>query len=157
MRLIKITLYLLAILVLQTVVFARLNFFGAVPDLVLVSVIIFAVLQERSAAILFAAAAGFVQDILSFGVYINVVSKVLASTLVTVIKESYRVDEYSLAAGLVAILTPSLLVAEGVIFYFVSGRQIDIQHLLISVILATIYNLILVPVLLPVARKILHD
>jgi len=34
-RILKLALYILAILLLQTVVFARLNLFGVCPDLVL--------------------------------------------------------------------------------------------------------------------------
>lgn len=157
MRILKILFYLVVILVLQTVVFARLNFFGIVPDLVLVSVIIFAVLDEKKMAIPFAAAAGVIQDILSFGIYLNTISKVLVATVVGATKESLLGNEYSIVASLVAIFTPVVMVAEGAVRYFILAKQVDIPSLVISAVLATLYNLVLVPVLLPLMRKLFHD
>ena len=70
MRLILILIYVLLVVILQSVVFARLHFFGVSPDLILVSIICFAVLEKRERAIVFAAGTSFLQDILSFGIYL---------------------------------------------------------------------------------------
>jgi rod shape-determining protein MreD len=156
MRLLKIGLYALLVLVLQTVVFARLHLFGAVPDLVLVSVVIFAVLEERKNAILFAAGAAFLQDVLSHGIYINLLTKVPLGFLVSGLKEGFAGEEFFLAMGSVAVLTPLVLLAEGVTYYFFFGKQIDLLALLLLLVFSTIYNLALVPVLFPLVRRVIR-
>jgi rod shape-determining protein MreD len=157
MRWIRIGLYVLLILVLQTVVFARLNFWGAVPDLVLVSVIIFAILDKNQKSTLFAAGSSFLQDILGYGIYINTITKVLVSSLTSIIKESFIGDEYSLAALLVAVFTPLTLTVEGLILYLFFDTQFEAYAFVITVLITTVYNLIMVPVFLPVIRKLSRD
>ena len=71
MRFFKVCLYLAAVIILQTVFFPRLGFFGVSPDLILVSVIALAVLAERTPATLFAAAAAFIQDLLLAGCFFH--------------------------------------------------------------------------------------
>jgi rod shape-determining protein MreD len=153
MRLLKLGLYILFILALQTVVFARLNIWGAAPDLILVSVIIFAVQEERKNTILFAAAAALLQDILSHGIYMNTVMKILIGYLVSSIKEGFAGEEFFLAAGSVAVLTPLALLVEGAVFYFFFSKPVDVPGLVTTMFLATIYNLVLVPVLFPLIRR----
>ncbi|MFH1576555.1 MAG: rod shape-determining protein MreD [Candidatus Margulisiibacteriota bacterium] len=157
MRKLKISLYLLAALVLQTVVFARLNFFGVVPDLVLVTVIIFAVKENYQATVLFAAAAGFLQDVLSAGIYLNTIVNILVATLVSTSKQSFLGDEKLLVAGLVAIFTPLLFVFEGLVFFVFYSRPFDLQHLIVSIVLGTLYNLLLALIFLPLTRMLLRD
>lgn len=153
MRGLKIALYLIAIIVLQTVVFARLNFLGVVPDLILVSVIIFSVKDKWQSATIFAGAAGFLQDVLATGPYINTIIKVLVCTIINHIKESLWGEEYSMIAGLVVSFTPLLLIIEMIVL----KRPFDPAHLLFHIFLGTLYNLIFVPILLPIIRKVLHD
>lgn len=89
--------FVLIILLLQTVVFSRLSIFGATPDLVLVTVISFAVLNRRRRTTLLAALLGFLQDVMSFGVYLNVISKVLVAGLISLAKENSIGKRRSLA------------------------------------------------------------
>jgi len=156
MRLLKISCYLLIVITVQTVIFARLGFLGVRPDLILVSVIMFAVLNEAKSATIFAAATGLCQDILSFGLYLNTITKVIVSLLVSTFKDGFLGDVYSQVATLVAIFTPTLLVVEAGLLYFLVDRQLDLMHLLLQIILGTIYNLILVPIFLPLARRLLR-
>ena len=156
MRLLKIAFYLLIVIVLQTVVFARLGFLGVRPDLILVSVIIYAVINDARSAAMFAALTGLCQDILSFGLYLNMITKVIVSILVSTFKDSFLGDVYSQVATLVAIFTPTLLLVEAVLLYFMTNRQLDPQHLLLQIGLGTIYNLLLVPIFLPLARRLLR-
>jgi rod shape-determining protein MreD len=153
MRLLKIGLYALLVLALQTVVFARLNLFGAAPDLILVSVIIFAILAESRSAVIYAAAVGFLQDILSHGIYINMIIKIPVAFLVSNLKEGFAGEEFTFALSAVAVLTPLTLLAEGAFCCFFSGRQVDILGLAMLILLSTLYNLALVPLLLPLARR----
>lgn len=161
MRWLKIGLYILLILVLQTVVFARLNFWGAVPDLVLVSVIIFAVLDKGRVkaenALLFATGSGFLQDILSHGIYMHTISKVIICSLVRYIKESYVGNEYFLVVGMVAIFTPLTLVAEAGVFYFLYKQSLSISYMFSIILLTTIYNLIMVPIFSPLIGRLNYD
>ncbi|MDD5382566.1 MAG: rod shape-determining protein MreD [Candidatus Margulisbacteria bacterium] len=157
MRSTKIGLYLLAVIILQTTIFSRLNFFGVVPDLVLVSVVIFTVLEDQPRAILFSAAGGFIQDILSCGGYFNTIVKVTICFLAGLIKESFVGDEYSLAAGLVALFTPLLFIIEGAVLVYFFGRQVYLPYLLSRLVVVTIYNLVLVPVLFPIIKGLLDE
>lgn len=150
MRYLKILLYLLAVLLLQTVVLPRLNFFGVIPDLFLVSAIVFAVLEERTPATLFSASAGFIQDLFSAGVYFNTIVKIMASNLVSSIKEEFMGDEYQLATVLVVLFTPAILIIEGLLnapapYYFV-----------FRMIATTLYNLLVFPLAYKVLKGILH-
>lgn len=150
-------LYFLTIIVLQTVVLARLTLFGFAPDLILVSVIIFAVLGGGNRATLFAAGSGLIQDILCFGVYLNVIMKVVVASAVSLIKDSFLGNEYALIFGLVAVFTPGTLIAEGMFYSFILGRQVFLPHLFLIIIITTILNLIVVPILLYFMRQIARE
>ena len=157
MRLLKILSYALIIIVLQTVIFARLNFFGISPDLILVSVIGYAVLEKRQNSTLFAAGSGFMQDILSCGIYIHTITRVVACSLVSTIKENFAGKELSLIAGLVAIFTPLILILEGGIHSVFLGRALNIAHLATTIFVATVYNLAMVPILIPIIKRVSYD
>lgn len=151
-----ILIYILAIAVLQTVVFSRLAFLGVIPDLVLVSAIVFAVVQQRTPATLFAAGAAFIQDLLSAGIYLNVIIKTIASSVVGGIREKFVGDEYKFAAGMVAAITPVCVLAEGLILFFIFQKQVSPFFMLLKMIFSTLYNLILLPAIFPVIKKISH-
>ncbi len=156
MYLLLIVIYALLMIILQTVVFARLNFFGISPDLILVSVISFAVLGGRSKATLFAAGSSFVQDVLSFGIYMHTITRVVVCSLVSSVKGSFAGSEYSLTAGLVVFFTPVILIIEGGFYWLFSGRPIDIGQLLFTILIATFYNLFMVPIIFPIVKKLSH-
>jgi rod shape-determining protein MreD len=138
--------------VLQTTVAARLNFRGVAPDLVLVSIIAFAVLEERPRATFFAFAASLLQDVLSVGIYLNTIIKTLVSTIISTLKERFGGEEYSLVVALVAIFTPLYVLTEGLILYFFFQKTVSHFYLLFKVVVATVYNLILVPLLFPLLK-----
>jgi len=154
MRIFKFALYILLIIVLQSVVFSRLNLWGASPDLVLISVIIFSVLGAEVPALLFAALSGFLQDIFSFGLYFNTISKVVISKIVSILRESFIGDRYSLAFGLVAVFTPLSLMGEGVVFW---GKDINLVGFSLKLLLTTLYNLVLVPICYFIINKLGHE
>lgn len=149
--------YMLAILILQTVVFPRLNFMGVVPDLILVSVIVFAVVEERNPSTLFAAVLSFLQDLFSAGVYLNTIAKTIISNLISSVKEGFVGDEYSLCLLLVLIFSPLYILVEGGVLYFFFQKQFGLFYFIFRMVAATIYNLALVPILFPIVRKIAHD
>ncbi len=151
-----LVLYALLVIVLQSVVFARLNIFGVSPDLVLVSVISFAILEKRERATLFAAGSGFMQDLLSFGAYLHTITRVAVSSLVGILKEGFLGNEYSMAALFVAFFTPLILIIEGGWHALFGGRPLDLMHLASTIFVATLYNLILVPIIFPILKKLCH-
>lgn len=157
MRLIKYFLCILIILVLQSAVLPRLNIFGAIPDLLLVSVVVMAILQTDLQSAFFAAISGFFQDILSFGLYLNTITKIIVSKTISISKENLIDDPYFLALGFVAVLTPLIWGIEGAVFYFLFGRKIVLLPFVFRIIVATLYNLILVPVVFPVLRWLCHE
>lgn len=157
MRLLKIILYILIILVFQTVVFSRLSFFGAAPDLVLVSVVIFAILNDGKRPTFFSAGGGLLQDILASGIYINTILKLVVSSVIGAVKEGLVSDESTLAAGFVLAFTPLTLFLKAGISFLFSGGPVDLYHLFFIVFFSSLYNLVMVPVLLPVLKKLSYD
>jgi rod shape-determining protein MreD len=157
MRFLRLLFIILATLVLQTVVFARLNFFGVVPNLMLVLIVVLAVLEDDPVtSLLLAAVTGLAQDALASGPYINTAGLIAIATLIGVIKQSYSNDEYSFIAGLVALFTPLCLIAEASLLSYWFARPIVLPDLLLNLVLGTLYNVILVPVGLPLLRKVLR-
>lgn len=149
--------YLLIIFVLQTVVFARFNLFGVSPDLVLVSIVIMAVLDKWQRALTFAAIGAFLQDVFSYGIYINLILKVLMCAVISGLKENLWGGQTSMVVLLVAAGTPLILLAEGLILIIFYGRPFLFSHLLLNIILGTAYNLALIPVLLPIMRNLIRE
>ena len=153
----KLILFFLVIVVLQTVLFGRLNLWGASPDLMLVSVIVFAVLSLRlSAALMIGFSFGLLQDILSFGVFINVFIKVIVATAVSFLKESFLAQPAVMAFGFLLVLTPlSLLFEAGLLMVFFA-RQINGWQMCQTIVLTTIYNLLIFPLIYLVIEKLCH-
>ncbi|MBI5078638.1 hypothetical protein HZB08_01265, partial [Candidatus Saganbacteria bacterium] len=112
MRIFKIIFFIPAVMILQMVLLPRFSFRGAAPDLILVSAIAFAVLNERMPATFFSTAAAFIQDMLSAGIYFNTAAKVIVSNVVSGVKEEFVGDEYYQTAGLTVVLTPLVLLGE---------------------------------------------
>jgi rod shape-determining protein MreD len=156
MRFFRLLLYVLGVLVLQTVVFSRLSFMGVTPDLILVSVVAFAVLEERTPATFFSAALGFIQDLFSSGIYLNVIIKTIVSNVISSVKEGFMGDEYGFTAGMVAVFTPLCLLLEGLALSLVFHKQFDLAFIIFKMAAATIYNLVLVPVLFPAVKWATH-
>jgi len=153
MRFLKLAAYILAVIILQTVIFPRLSFMGVYPDLILVSVIAFAVLAERNSATLFSGSLAFLQDISSAGIYLNTIVKVIVSNVVCSLKEEFMGNEYSLTAGLVAALTPLILITQAGILYFFFEKNLSWSYLIFSMAATTVYNLLMVPLLFPVVKR----
>jgi len=155
MRFLKLAAYMLAVIILQTVIFPRLSFMGAYPDLILVSVIAFAVLAERNTATLFSGYLAFLQDVFSAGIYVNTIFKVIVSNVVCSLKEEFIGNEYSLTAGLVAALTPLILLTQAGIMFFFFEKDLSWSYLVFSLAATTIYNLLMVPLLFPVVKRMI--
>jgi len=109
MRTFRWVLFLLLLLVLQTVIFPRLNLFGIYPDSFLVAVVVVAVTAESTPALLLAGFLGFLQDILSVGIYLNTMIKVMAGLVVANINREFVGDRGRLALGLTALISPAVV------------------------------------------------
>ncbi|MFA4844457.1 MAG: rod shape-determining protein MreD [Candidatus Margulisiibacteriota bacterium] len=157
MRAFKIGLYLSAVLLLQTVILPRFNFLGVVPDLVLVTVVFYAVLLERTPATLLSALAGFLQDILACPFYLNTIIKTITGAAANTFRERFMGDEYTLIAGLVALFTPLSVLAEGLTLHFIFHREFSLWYFIFRLVAETVYNLILVPLLYPLVRVTLDE
>jgi hypothetical protein len=147
----------LAVMLLQMVVLARLNFLGIAPDLILVSVIAFAVVSPKMPANLFSASLAFAQDLLSTGLYLNTVIKVIFNNAVLAVKDGYLGDEYALTAGLVALFSPLQLIASGAVYYFFLGHEFSLPAFIFRLFIFTLYNLMLVPLIFPLIRELSRD
>ncbi|MBU0630194.1 MAG: rod shape-determining protein MreD [Candidatus Margulisbacteria bacterium] len=149
--------FLLVLLLGQTVLLPFLTFFGAMPDLFLVAVIVYAVMAERGGSTFFAAGAGFLQDLFSSGLYLNTLTKVLVGLLVGGISNEVVGDVRSFAASMVAIITPLVLIGEGLVIYFWQGNHFSVFYYLLIVLLTTIYNLAFVPAIYYVLKKLVNE
>ncbi len=156
MRFLKLLFYILVVSVLQTVVLSRLSFMGAAPDLVLVSVVAFAVLEERTPATLFSAAQGFLQDLFTSGIYLNVIIKTVVSNVIASVKEGFMGDEYGFTAGMVAVFTPVCILLEALVISMIFQKQYDPVFIVFKMAAATIYNLVLVPAVFPAVKWAAH-
>ncbi|MFA6170342.1 MAG: rod shape-determining protein MreD [Candidatus Margulisiibacteriota bacterium] len=152
MRTFKLIIFLLALLLIQTVLLPFVTFFGAMPDLFLVAVVIYAVLSERGTSTIFAAGAGLLQDLFSAGFYVNTLAKVAISVLVGGIGDEVVGDARSFSASMVAIITPLYLIVEGVIIYL-GGHHFSIFYYLLEILLTILYNLAFVPVVYFLLQK----
>jgi rod shape-determining protein MreD len=135
--------FLVVLLVLQTVIFPRFPLLGETPDLFLISVIIIAVYREQREATLLAALYGFCQDLLSAGGYFNLAAKVAAVTLVSAWSAEAVGDRRQMAWFLTGILTPLQLLAFWSIGLVLGEPGPTLTVLLGKALLITAYNLIL--------------
>ena len=153
MRFVKIALFLLGVIVLQTVAAARLNFLGVFPDLILVSVIIFSVLEAETPAVVIAALFGFAQDLLARGIYANMLLKTLLCLAINIIKERFSGNENTLIFSLTAIVSPLFIIISG-ISQLAGGARLDLFYFIFTLLAGTLYNLLLALLLLPLIRKV---
>ncbi|OGC22095.1 hypothetical protein A2291_07100 [candidate division WOR-1 bacterium RIFOXYB2_FULL_42_35] len=157
MRILKLALYILAILLLQTVVFARLNLFGVCPDLVFVSVIVFAVLNKGRRVVLFALPASLLQDVLSLGIYLHTIFNLFVCVILSVVGDGFEGNEFLFAAGFVALFTPVIFLLQYGVLAFVFGRQFSLLQLLVGFFLLEFYNLLVFPLVFMVLRKLSYE
>lgn len=157
MRYIKIGLFIILLLILQGVVFSRLSFFGVGPDLILVAVVAFAVMNQDEKATWFTASSAFLQDLLAWGLYLNLILKVVYTAGINAVKKSFMGNDFVLAAGLLAFFTLITFILTGIIYPLLSGSGIDYPAWIISVVLAIIYNLIFLPLIFPILKNLSHD
>lgn len=154
MRTFRWALYVLCLLVLQTVIFPRLNLFGIYPDSLLVAVVVFAAIAQRSPALVFAGSLGFLQDILSVGYYINTIIKVVAGLIVANINQEFVGDKSRLALGLTALISPAAVLLESLFYGSFLGADLDVWFSLFKLVIQTGMNLLLVPVLFWLTEKL---
>lgn len=150
MRLFKIAAFSLGLILFQTIILARLNLFGLIPDLGLVAIIIFAVFTTRTPATVFAAALSLLQDILSTGILLNMITKVIISNIISRTREGLSGDELSFSLSMTALFSPLFIIARLIIlraavspFYFIG-----------QIIGGTLLNLIFVPLLFPLVKEL---
>lgn len=157
MRVFKIGLYFSAVLLLQTVISPHFSFFGVVPDLILVTVVVYAVLLDRTPATLWSALGGFMQDVFSFPFCLNTIIKTIVGASVGAIRERFIGEEYSLVIGLVAFFTVFSVLAEGLTIHYLWHRDFSPFYFFGRLIAETVYNLILVPLFYPLARVTIDE
>ncbi|MDD4179923.1 MAG: rod shape-determining protein MreD [Candidatus Margulisbacteria bacterium] len=157
MRFIKYLIYILIVAVFQAVILPKFAFLGIVPDLFLVSVIVISVLQERTNSVLFSAGAGFVQDLLASGLYLNVIIKTLVSGAVNYFKEDFNGSEYSLAVIAVAVAAPIIIIGEWLALACFFGQQVSWSYFIVRIAVGTIYNLLALPVIFPLIKGLNND
>lgn len=145
----------LTALVIQTTLFGRLTIAGVAPDVVLISVLLFAVRSRSEPAILFAFMTGLVFDALSvtaLGLRAGVYSAVAFVAIRTI--ERMDSNPFSVAAwiGMMSLAGVALFLVVGTIFGQIS---MDAGEAMRRIILVPIYNLALATLLSPVSARLL--
>lgn len=146
MRFFKIPFFIIGLLCLQTVVLPKL---GLRPDLVLVSIIIFAVHYSYNRALLFTLFISLAQDLLSAGGYYNLVFKVLVFLLINLVRHNYEGEEQKLIFILVALLSPLSLIVEAILVF----PELAIMTVVLRTVWLTMLNLVSVFLLLPLVNR----
>lgn len=145
----------LGAIVLQTTLFGRLTIGGVAPDVVLVSVLLFAVRARNEPAILFAFVTGLVFDALSvsaLGLRAGTYSVVAFLAIRTI--ERMDSSPFSVAAwvGLMSLAGVVLFLVVGTIFGQVN---MDAGQAVRRTILVPLYNLALAILLAPLSARLL--
>jgi len=157
MRYLKLAIFVILLLVLQIGVFSRLIIFGVVPDLILVAVVTFTVINQDEESILFAAGSSLFQDLLSYGLYLNLILKVVYSATTNAIKKSFMGSDFLLAAGVLVIFTLITFILNGIIFPLLGSKGIDYLAWLLSTLSASLYNLLFLPIIFAILKDLSHD
>lgn len=154
---VKSAVFYLLVLLVQTVLFLWLNLFTYIPDLFLVSVIIVAVIQGRNVSTGFALLAGLLQDVFSFGLYLNTIIKAMVSNIVSLTTDEFVGDEQLLIFALIAIITPSLIILEILAKGWLAGQSLDLFYYVFKIIVTTGLNLVVALLLIPILKGIYHE
>ncbi len=157
MRVINLILFVLAVLLLQTVLFPRLPIFGAFPDLVLVCAVCATAESGSAFALALVILLAFFQDLLSAGIYLNTASKLLISAAVIKIKERFLGGSRELSLWLVLIFSPLLVLAEAGVHCLLYQSSFAFYPLLLRAAITTLYNLALTPLIFYWVKRVLHD
>lgn len=152
MRILKFIFFGLAVMIFQTVVLSRLSLFGSMPDLVLVLVIAFAVVEEQIPATGFAALLGIFQDFLSAGIYLNLLVKILVSNLVSFVKIKFVGDDFFLVGMMVAVCTSTILIIQHMAYFFIFGRPFSGWILIFRLFFETVANVLLSIIVFPIIK-----
>ncbi|MFA5839394.1 MAG: hypothetical protein WC890_01905 [Candidatus Margulisiibacteriota bacterium] len=157
MRIVKIAIYLISILIIQNVLLGRINIFGGFPDLILTSIIIFSVLTEIESATIFAFLAAFSAELLGYGVFVSLLSKVLMAVSANILRDSFWDDKFSLSLCFVTIFTPITLCLEAWILGFFFGHNFLLWGFMGTIISSTILNSLMVFVLFPIIKRLSNN
>ncbi|MFH1386081.1 MAG: hypothetical protein ABIH50_00230 [bacterium] len=150
MRLFKIAAFILGLFVLQTVILARLNLFGLMPDLVLVAVVIFAVFEERAPATVFAATLSLLQDLMSAGILLNTIIKVVISNIISGTRAGLSGDEFSFSLSMTALFSPVFIIARLIIL----NNAISPVYFIVQLVGGTLLNMAFVFLLFPLVKEL---
>ena len=157
MRYLKLGLFVILLLVLQIGVFSRLRVFGVAPDLILVAVVAFTVINQDEESILFAAGSALLQDLLCYGLYLNLILKVVYSAAINAIKKSFMGSDFLLAAGVLVVFNLITFILTGIIFPLLGSKGIDYLAWLLSTLSASLYNLLFLPIIFAILKNLSHD
>ena len=145
----------LGAIVLQTTLFGRLTIGGVAPDVVLVSVLLFAVRARSEPAILFAFVTGLIFDALSVSA-LGLRAGTYSAVAFLAIRTIERMDSspFSVAAwvGLMSLAGVVLFLVVGTIFGQVN---MDAGQAMRRIILVPLYNLALAILLAPLSARLL--
>ncbi|MFA6430857.1 MAG: rod shape-determining protein MreD [Candidatus Margulisiibacteriota bacterium] len=153
MYLLKKTIFIALLILCQTVIFPRLNFFGVIPDLFLIAAVVFSVLEEEKSAMITATIIGFVQDIFSEKIYFNTVFKGIASAIINFIKADFKGDDYSFSAMMLIIYSAGWVAVQHIFLFYFLGKQVSIFNFIFIFCAQTGYNLILLPVIFSIITR----
>ena len=153
MRYLKLAALLLAAHLLQTVVISRYSLLGVRPDLMLVTVSLFAVNFGAEDGLVSGVIGGLIQDLLGGAYFLNTATKGLLGFLIGTLKESVIGTEEAVTLTAVVAATVTNFVLELVMLYFFFGKPIASPLIVIMTLaLLCIYNSIIAFLFYPLLR-----
>jgi len=156
MNWLRLFVLILFALIVQTVLMPHFKVFGVVPDLLLILVVISAIVLGRRYGIAVGVVAGFMQDILSSTVYVHIISKALIGYSIGFIKENILGAEEAISTVTVSIVSFISAVIDISFLYFFIGKPVStIFYMLATIIIYSLYNMAITPLIYPAAKKIM--
>jgi len=140
-------LIILILIYLLLVVQAQIGFTYR-PDLMLIAVIVLSLKRKPTGALGYGFLCGFLQDSLLSNTFFNTLTKTAAAVLANYVKGFLVFDQRTSALILTLLLSPLAVFMNALWANLFRGIPIQFLNVLLSALVVTLLNLILVPVIL---------
>jgi len=148
-RLLRISLFIIIIILIQSMLFSVFNIFGAKIDLILIFVVLWAALRGPEEGLIIGFVFGLFQDFLSVNYYGNTLAKMILGFLVGVVKTKIYEIQYNLSGLFVFIFCFASFILNYFIFTYFLGLKIEFSlfHLILSAVLNSLISYLCFPLI----------
>ena len=155
MRYLKLAAFLLAVYLLQIIVISRISVLGVRPNLLLVTITLFAVNLGAEEGFAAGVIGGLIIDLLGGTYFLNTATDGLLGFLIGTLKESVIGTEEAVTITAVLAATATSFVFELIMLYFFLGKPIASPFVvMLTLVLLCVYNSVLAFISYPLLRWI---